>query len=161
MALAAEARRLLEDIQPFEPVERKVPAWELESEAARIGREVALRETEWLEGMHGALSVEPALPEAHAVLAEHYKDRLLEAERASRGEDAIRFEALLKAHDRGTYAALVRGEGALTLVTDPPRARVSLYACVERGGGSCPGSWRISGRHPSSGERCRRAVTCA
>jgi serine/threonine protein kinase/formylglycine-generating enzyme required for sulfatase activity len=130
-ALEADARRLLEDVKPFEAVERKAPAWALSDEAARLGREIALRETEWLEGMHGALSVEPELLEAHAVLSDHYKDRLLEAERASRGEDAIRFEALLHAHDRGRYASLIRGEGALTLVTDPPGARVSLHAFIE------------------------------
>jgi serine/threonine-protein kinase len=130
-ALEAEARRLLEDVKPFEAVERKAPAWAREDEAARLGREAALLETEWLEGMHGALTVEPELPEAHAALAEHYKERLLEAERASRGEDVIRFEALLRAHDRGAYGALLRGEGALTLVTDPPGASVSLYRYVE------------------------------
>ena len=129
--LEAEARRRLEGIKPFEPVEKKAPAWELEDEAARLGREAALKETEWLEGMHGALSVDPDLAEAHAELAGHYKERLLEAERASRGEDAIRFEALLRAHDRGAFAALLRGEGALTLVTDPPGASVSLYRYVE------------------------------
>ncbi|WP_437752160.1 protein kinase domain-containing protein [Sorangium sp. So ce1389] len=130
-ALEAEARRLLEGVKPFEAVERKAPAWEREDEAARLGREAALLETEWLEGMHGALSVEPDLPEAHAALAEHYKERLLEAERGARGEDVIRFEALLRAHDRGAYGALLRGEGALTLVTDPPGASVALYRYVE------------------------------
>ncbi len=129
--LEAEARRVLEGIKPFEPVELKAPAWALQDEAASLGREAALKETEWLEGMHGALSIEPELPEAHAALAEHYKDRLLEAERASRAEDAIRFEARLRAHDRGPYTALLRGEGALTLVTDPPGASVALYRYVE------------------------------
>ncbi|KYF88553.1 hypothetical protein BE20_40675 [Sorangium cellulosum] len=129
--LEAEARRRLGGIKPFDPVELKAPVWALENEAARLGREAALRETEWLEGVHGALSVEPELLEAHAALAEHYKERLLSAERASGGEDAIRFEALLRAHDRGKYAALLRGEGALSLVTEPPGASVALYAYVE------------------------------
>ncbi len=129
--LEAEARRLLEDVKPFEAVERKAPAWALQDEAARLGREAALLETEWLEGMHGALSVEPELAEAHSALAEHYKERLLEAERTARGEDAIRFEALLRAHDRGAYGAFLRGEGALTLVTDPPGASVELYRYME------------------------------
>lgn len=51
--------------------------------------------------------MEPDLGEAHAVLAEHYKERLLEAERAARGEDVIRFETLLRAHEG------LRGGGAL------------------------------------------------
>ena len=129
-ALEAEASRKLEGVKPFDPVEVKAPAWDLQDEAARVGREAALKETEWLEGIHGALSVEPSLPEAHAALADHYRDRLLEAERAARVEDAGRFEVLLRAHDRGRHTALLRGEGALSLLTDPPGASVSLYRYV-------------------------------
>jgi serine/threonine-protein kinase len=129
-ALLSEASRKLEGVMPFDPIERKAPAWTLQDEASRIGREAALKETEWLEGIHGALSVEPSLEEAHAALADHYRDRLLEAERASRLEDAARFEVLLRAHDRGRHAALLRGEGTLSLVTDPPGAEVSLYRYV-------------------------------
>jgi len=129
--LEAEARRILEGIKPFEPVELKAPAWELQDEAARLGREAALKETEWLEGVHGALSIEPELAEAHAVLADHYKERLLEAERAPSGEDSIRFGVPLRARGGGRSAGLLPGEGALTLVTDPPEASVLLYRYVE------------------------------
>ncbi len=44
----------------------EAPAWALEDEAAALEVEAALRETEWLEAVHGALIRRPELPEAHA-----------------------------------------------------------------------------------------------
>jgi serine/threonine-protein kinase len=122
----AEAQALLTGVQPYDPVESKRAAWLLEDEAAALGRQAALRETEWLQRVHGALILHPELPEAHALLADHYRDRLVAAEQAREGEDAARFEALLRAHDRGRHAAFLRGEGTLSLVTDPPGAEVHL-----------------------------------
>jgi eukaryotic-like serine/threonine-protein kinase len=124
--LRAEAQRLLADVQPFDPIEKKQPAWRLEDEAKSQSREAALRETEWLQAVHGALSLCSDLPEAHADLSDHYREQLAAAELAHRDEDAARFEALLAAHDRGRHAAFLRGEGALTLVTDPPGALVEV-----------------------------------
>jgi serine/threonine-protein kinase len=123
-AVRARARALQGGVRPFDPVEKKRPIWALEDEAARLGRSAALAETDWLEAVHGALSLDPALPEAHGALADHYRRRLEEAERGHRDEDAARFEVLLRAHDRGKHAAFLRGEGAVTLVTDPEGAEV-------------------------------------
>lgn len=129
-ALSREAAILLESTRPFDAVDKKAPAWERADEAARLAQEATLAETQWLQGLHGALSVEPELREAHDALAEHYRARLADAERARHAEDAARFELLLRAHDRGRHAAFLRGEGALTLLTDPPGARVRLYRYV-------------------------------
>jgi formylglycine-generating enzyme required for sulfatase activity len=122
----AEAQALLDGVRPFDPVAKKSAGWAVEDEAERLEIAAALREAEWLEALEGALTIDPDLPEAHAALADHSKERLLEAERTHRRADAARFEASLRAHDRGRYAALLRGEGALTLVTDPPGAEVLL-----------------------------------
>jgi serine/threonine-protein kinase len=128
------ARKALSAVRPSDPVESKIEGWTLEDEAERLERDVALRETEWLQGVQGALAIEPGLPEAHAALADHYRDKLRDAELSRRAADAGRFELLLRAHDRGRHAAFLRGDGALTLVTDPPGARVTLhrYALRER-----------------------------
>ncbi len=133
-SLRVEAAALLDGLRPFDPVEKKLPGWALEDEAARLDVRAALREAEWLETIHGALAIDPDLPEAHAALADHHRARLLAAERAHRDADAARAEAMLRAHDRGRYAALLRGEGALTVVTDPPGAEVRLtrYVLVDR-----------------------------
>ncbi|MEO5728978.1 MAG: SUMF1/EgtB/PvdO family nonheme iron enzyme, partial [Byssovorax sp.] len=129
----AEAQVRLGGVRPFDPVEKKEAGWTLEDEAGRLTVAAALREAEWLEALQAALTVDPDLPEAHAALADHHREQLLAAERAHHEAEVVRAEARLKAHDRGRYATLLRGEGALTLVTDPPGAEVRLERYVLRG----------------------------
>lgn len=129
----AEAEARLGGVRPFDPVEKKEAGWDLEDEAGRLEVTAALREAEWLEALQGALTVDPDLPEAHAALADHHREQLLAAERAHDETEAARAEARLKAHDRGRYAPLLRGEGALTLITDPPGAEVRIERYVLRG----------------------------
>ncbi len=129
----AFAQAKLDGVRPFDPVEKKEAGWELEDEAGRLEVTAVLREAEWLEALQSALTVDPDLPEAHAALADHHREQLLAAERAHHEADAVRAEAQLKAHDRGRYATLLRGEGALTLITDPPGAEVRLERYVLRG----------------------------
>ncbi|WP_437516767.1 protein kinase domain-containing protein [Sorangium sp. So ce1099] len=126
-ALRAEAKQLLDPVRPFDPVEAKLPGWEREDESERLLGEAALGETRWEQEVHGALAIDPDLPEAHAALADHYRDKLDDAERARRPAEAARLEVLLRAHDRGRHAAFLSGMGALTLVTEPAGARVTLY----------------------------------
>jgi len=128
-----EAQVRLDGVQPFDPVEKKEAGWALEDEAGRLEVTAVLREAEWLEALQGALTVDPDLPEAHAALADHHREQLLAAERVHDETEAARAEARLKSHDRGRYATLLRGEGALTLVTDPPGAEVRLERYVLRG----------------------------
>ncbi|MEZ4297726.1 MAG: bifunctional serine/threonine-protein kinase/formylglycine-generating enzyme family protein [Polyangiaceae bacterium] len=129
-ALRGKARVLQSDVQPADPIEKKRPAWELEDEANRAGRAAALAEIRWLDAVHGALSVDPGLPEAHEALSDHYRGRLIEAELSHREEDAARAEELLRIHDRGKHAAFLRGDGRLTVVTDPPGAEVLVERYV-------------------------------
>lgn len=126
-ALRAQAKEVLARVKHSDPVEIKLPGWELEDEAERHEREANLLEATWLQGIHGALAIDPDLAEAHALLADHYKQKLIEAERGRREGDAAQLEVLLRAHDRGKHAAILSGKGALTLVTDPEGARVFLY----------------------------------
>ncbi|MFS8064758.1 MAG: bifunctional serine/threonine-protein kinase/formylglycine-generating enzyme family protein [Byssovorax sp.] len=133
VAKRAEAQLRLGGVRPFDPVEKKEAGWILEDEASRLEVTAVLRGAEWLETLQSALTVDPDLPEAHAALADHHREQLLAAERAHHEADAARAEARLKAHDRGRYATLLRGEGALTLVTDPPGAEVRLERYVLRG----------------------------
>jgi eukaryotic-like serine/threonine-protein kinase len=132
-ALHAEAKRLLDPVWACEPVEAKLPGWERQDEAERLTQEAALAETRWEQEVHGALAIDPELPEVHEALAAHYRDKLIEAERAHRDEDAARFEVLLRGHHRGHHAAFLQGIGALSLVTDPPGATVLLERFVRRG----------------------------
>lgn len=133
MQKRARAQVHLEGVRPFDPIEKKESAWVLEDEAHRLELTAIVHEAQWLETLQSALTVDPDLSEAHTLLADHHAARLLAAERAHNEADAIRAEAQLQAHDQGRHAALLRGEGALTLVTDPPGAVVTLEKYVARG----------------------------
>jgi serine/threonine-protein kinase len=126
----AAARAIQSELRPFDPIEKKRPAWQRSDEAAHLGRAAALVESKWMEAVQGALSLEPELPEAHAMLADHHRARLMEAELGHHDEDAARAEEMLRIHDRGRHAAFLRGDGALTLVTDPPGVEVTVERFV-------------------------------
>ncbi|MFT3767774.1 MAG: serine/threonine-protein kinase [Minicystis sp.] len=161
-ALRARARQVLGPVRPFDPIEAKLPGWTLEDEAARLDEEATLVETRWTQGVHGALTIDPDLDEAHAALADHHRDALLDAERARRAGEAARAEVLLRAHDRGRHAALLRGLGALSLRTDPEGARATLFRYVLAGRRLVPELVRDSGPRRSSRSRSRAGATsCA
>jgi eukaryotic-like serine/threonine-protein kinase len=131
-ALRREAQAVLKRAQSFDPVEKKARGWALEDEAGALDREAAVQETVWHQRMRAALDEAPDLEEAHAVLAERYRDDLLAAEEARDVAAAARAETLLRQHDRGQHAALLSGHGALTLVTEPEGAEVWCSRFVEQ-----------------------------
>lgn len=125
--LRAEAAALLDGVQPYDPVERKAPAWSLEDEAADIEHRAAVAEVQWQQQLRSALNEDPELPEAHDRLADYYKHALDEADERADPVAIKRAEALLRIHDRGKYRRHLAGEARLTLVTSPPGARVTLH----------------------------------
>ena len=131
-ALRSSARALWSDILPFDPVARKAPVWAMEDRADALAREAAIAEETWLQTLRSALEEDPSLPEAHERLAQHYHERMCEAEAARDREREARYEALLRNHDRGRYTAFLSGRGALTVVTEPAGARALLYRYEER-----------------------------
>ena len=131
-ALRAHAASLLDTLSPDAPIESKLPIWEMQDRAAALESEVTLREVAWHQDLRAALNRDPELPEAHALLADHYRDEL---ERADRQLDPLatqRAELLLASHDRGRHAAYLKGDGSLTLRTSRP-AVAWLHRFVERG----------------------------
>ncbi|MFZ5477709.1 MAG: bifunctional serine/threonine-protein kinase/formylglycine-generating enzyme family protein [Myxococcota bacterium] len=130
--LRATAKRRLAGVKPWAPVEEKAAAWELEDEADRLVERVEVEEVRALRLLQAALAEMPDLAEAHEALADHFRDRHARAERAG-DPSARRHELFLRAHDRGRHAAWLRGDGAVTLETDPPGAEVEYFRYVERG----------------------------
>jgi eukaryotic-like serine/threonine-protein kinase len=130
--LRSQARRLLSELHSYSSVLDKEQAWQLEGRAEEIERSVGFKEGSWLEGLHAALALDPSCPEAHAPLARHHAQALLDAE-ARRDARAIAMnETLLAEHDRGDYRPLLGGAGRLTLATDPDGATVEVFRYVER-----------------------------
>ncbi|MBK9645311.1 MAG: SUMF1/EgtB/PvdO family nonheme iron enzyme [Deltaproteobacteria bacterium] len=129
-AARAQFVALSEGLTPVDPVEKKRPAWEAEDEATRLeslARRLELRRAELL---NTALHQVPDLDEAHARLADLFAAEHQAAE-ARRDEAATAIaETHLRRHDRGAWRAYLSGEGAVSLITDPPGARVTLYRYV-------------------------------
>jgi formylglycine-generating enzyme required for sulfatase activity/tRNA A-37 threonylcarbamoyl transferase component Bud32 len=128
----AQAATILRELGARAPARRKAEAWALDERATRDERDAQIAQVRWFQLLRAALNLDDTLPEAHERLARHYHDRLLDAEAGNRADEAARCEAFLRAHDRGRYAAALRGEGRLTLHTDPPGAGVVAYRWVER-----------------------------
>lgn len=130
VGLEAEARRVLDPLPPSAPADAKQPGWELEDAAASKRIEAELATVEMTRLVDLSL-IEAELPEAHALLARHYR-KLHAAAEARRDPAARALEAQLRVHDRGEHAAYLTGHGALTLHTEPP-AEVELRRYELRG----------------------------
>jgi len=122
--LRARARAQLAEVPSWAPAEDKAPAWDLEDRAAALEREAAVCRTAHEQGVRAALELDPGYRDALDALAAIYRDGLRRAEARADEPERARFATLLEQHDGGRHAAWLRGDGALTLHTDPPGASV-------------------------------------
>ncbi len=125
--LKDEAAAILEAVPPYAPVSQKKQGWILEDEAAELERTAEVKEAEMLQLLDGALTLEPHLREARDLLAAHYRRLHADAELRRNASLAARYESVLRAFDTGRHRAYLEGRGAVTIVTDPPGARVTCY----------------------------------
>ncbi len=105
----------------------------------------------WQRQLEVALNEAPDLEEAHALLADAHVAALRAAEGARDAEAAARAEALLREHDRGRHAAVLRGDGALSLSTAPEGAEVWVLRYAERRRRLVPEPQGLLGRTPLRG----------
>lgn len=147
--LRRDAQARLRQLPLQAPITLKLPGWELEDQAANLERSADLMQLDYLQKLRGALEIQPGLPEASQRLADHYQQLHQEAEARSDADMTAQSEVLLKAYDRsGRYAAYLKGEGALSLVTDPPQAEVRLYRYALRQRRLVPEPVGVLGRTP-------------
>ena len=146
--LRGSAAQILGPMPAFAPVEAKRPGWQLEEEGARLERDAELMAVRYRQRVWSALTHHADLPEAHAALAEHYAGEHARAEAARDATEAARLEVLLRDHDQGRHARYLKGDGALTLLTDPPGATAELFAYLERDRRLQPESRGIIGETP-------------
>jgi serine/threonine-protein kinase len=134
--LRGEAAAALRDVKPWEPEERKREGWAREDEADSLDLQAALRELEGDQALHAAFTEAPGLTEAHAALARKYRAEHRSAEAARDRKATARAAVLLRTHvaalpeshpDQADHLAYLAGEGAITLITDPPGAEVLLH----------------------------------
>jgi eukaryotic-like serine/threonine-protein kinase len=114
----------------------KSQAWALLDKADDLSSQAHRSEFEREQILNAAFTHCPDLPEAHAALAELHHRRHQMAEITGDRNAASRAELLLKEHTqalplkslvRRNLTAYLKGDGALTLITDPPGARVTLH----------------------------------
>ena len=136
-ALRHEADSMLADVEPWRPAEDKEAAWALMDRAEELERDIAREKLEVTQTLHAALTIAPDLASAHALLAERYREEHELAEQQRDAKDSARAEANLRVHARAlpethparqAHLEYLRGDGRLTLMTDPPAASVKLYS---------------------------------
>lgn len=134
--LRAESAALLDGIEPWRSEEDKAPGWTKAKEAEEAEQAASFKQLEVDQGLYGALQVAPDLVEAHAALAERYRQRHADAEASRDRKEMSRAQVRVRGHiaalpedhvTRQACATYLSGDGALTLVTDPPGAEVLLY----------------------------------
>jgi eukaryotic-like serine/threonine-protein kinase len=157
--LRAESELMLEGFALWEPEEKKAPGWAVADQADALDREVNALEFRVTQTLFGALTHAPDLPEAHAALAGKYASEHAAAEAARRPDATAHAEALLQFHAaalpeahpvRQRTAVYFKGDGALTLVTDPPGAEVLLHRYEQHNRRLVPVLQRSLGRTPLS-----------
>jgi len=134
--LRDRADAIRQSASAYDDDERPEPrsvAWKRDEQAARLDHGAEVLDVVVTQLASAALAQFPDLPEAHELLADHYRRGHEIAEvRGDRGT-AERYRILLNAHDNGRYARYLKGDGAISLITDPPGARVEVFRCVEQG----------------------------
>ena len=149
--LRAEATEALEPIPAHAGLEAKVHAWRKEDEAERLEVEAEVLETRFEQALRTALDHHAGFRPALDELARVYRQRLVSAEQRGEAREAARLATLLEHHDGGRHQAWLRGDGAVTLLTDPPGADVIAQPYVERDRRLVPGEPRSLGRTPLRG----------
>lgn len=132
--LRKQAKIAIDDIEPWRDEEVKAASWALEDEASALETEVITKRAQRETLLRSALQHSSDLIEAHLSLAAIYRE---EHERAEKeGEQTINAELALReslSHlpmhhpAKREYLHYLKGDGAFSLVTDPPGAEVVLF----------------------------------
>ncbi|MEO0603528.1 MAG: serine/threonine-protein kinase, partial [Myxococcota bacterium] len=170
MAEAQQRRKqaddVLESLETWDPPDHKAPGWALQEEARRFEGDAAVMRTRYEQGLRAALQHDPDHRRALELIGDLYRRQLVRAERTHNLDEVLRLSTLLETHDNRRHRGWLRGDGVLTLVTEPPGAHVMLERLEERQKqivpvsqehlGTTPlrevrigrGSWRLKITHP-------------
>ncbi|MFT5684975.1 MAG: sulfatase activating formylglycine-generating enzyme [Myxococcota bacterium] len=155
--LRAEAREHLDVTPTWSNEEEKAEGWEWEDMADELELEATLAEQQAEQLLYAAFTHDPLHSEAHAALAERYRQQHVAAEAAGETIEARRLALLLEGHltaldtedpQRIRGESYLAGDGTLTLRTDPGDAEVRLYRYERQRRRSRPVLARILGRTP-------------
>lgn len=138
-ALREEAVALLETVESSASESEKVPGWTKEDQANAKDQAVELATIRQEQMLQSALTHAHDLSSAHEALAALYRKQHESAEHLGNSLVATRSMTRLKNHTsalssvepaRAEHLAYIKGDGVLTLVTDPPGAEIALERYV-------------------------------
>ncbi len=122
--LSARAEELTRVLPRWAPRVEKTELLEARKRLVAIGAERASAFSELVGRAEQGLSQDPGSPAARQLLAQGYFARLEEAEAEGDREELHYCEERVRTWDDGLLAGLLKGDGTLTLRTDPPGAEV-------------------------------------
>jgi len=144
----SEVERQAAAFEPWQAIAEKRPylAAKRGLRAATTGVALAFAEaSKWFDA---ALGQEERNVTARTALARLWKGRLEDAERRADEADVEYALEMVRRFDDGPLASFVRGDGALTLASEPAGAEVTLSRFVERDGVLVPEESQSLGRTP-------------
>ena len=119
------------DTPPWSTAEQRKLLYRAETRIHECERDLLDAHNEAVEYFHQALSHVPEDRVALSGLADLYWDRFKGAEAVGAEQDRMRFEALIRIFDEDRYRDRLRGEGELSIQTDPEGCQVELSRRLE------------------------------
>lgn len=147
-ALEQHDRLAAEGIKPWSVGPEKEALIELRDQRDQLAVESALTFARVVAMGERALSLDPGNAEARAYLARAYWSRFEESEAANNIGEAAFFADRVREYDDGGLADRLRGDGLLTLLSNPPGALVFCRRVNQRGLAWTLGEPRILGPTP-------------
>jgi len=146
-----QAREIRGQIHPWSNVEHKRPMWELQDRARTLRDEVADAFAASSKSFTGALDRIGDHKQAREGLAHLWWSRFVDDERSQDQISARQSRGMVEFYDDGGFADRLRGDGRLTLLTDPADAEVWLYSYDDKDRRLQPGEGRCLGNTPLRG----------
>jgi serine/threonine-protein kinase len=148
VSLEKDASELRRKFKGWQTVEEKSTLYQAEDRVADAERELIETASRLVMTLSEALSQDESHPLVREVSADYYWDRFVEAENRRDLKSSAYYRDLVAAFDEGKYARRLKGDGSLTLFSDPPGAEVSLYRFVEEKLRLVPADPRVLGTTP-------------
>ena len=143
-----EAREVRGEIRPWSEVEHKRPMWELEDRSHGLQEEAIDAFGEAVKAFSASLDRVPDFDEALRGLSHLWWSRFIDEEKAGDKFAARQSRAMVELYDDGSFSARLRGDGRLTILTDPTGAEVWLHTYEEVDRVLAAGEGKLLGETP-------------
>ncbi len=129
--LDAEIEKLLESIDPWEPIESKRELWRLQDDRELLAVDRARAFGEAVTGFQRSMAHAPEFATARKELAQLYWERYCEAEGLGDEFERIYFGALIQETEEPSYVKRMSRQVKLTVETEPTGAKATLFPLQE------------------------------